>query len=249
MFHRSHPNFRRFRSIPCSTKGRLSVVPLLFAVLWSTLSVRPVQGEAIRSYQIDVRLLQIATIDVTESILIDFQLSRKHGIYRIIPVRYERDGNDYELDFKLLSVTNEKGKVLQHVITRQGGDLQIKIGNPDRLITGRHTYRIRYQVRHAVNFFDGEPEVYWNATGNEWPFIIQTIQVRFYPPSGVSAKRVRAICYIGPLGSKRKGRTSTKREYIQFSTSNLKPAEGLTFVVRLPKGAMQPAGRGFNNQS
>jgi hypothetical protein len=152
-------------------KNRFLFLRLFVLLIASSLlaSTRVVHAEVIRSFDSVVRLNKDTSMDVTETIVMDFEGAQRRGIYRKIPVRYDRYGGNYSIYLKLLSVTDEKGQARPHVTSSDWGNFEVKIGDPDVYVTGVHTYRIRYMVRRAVNFFNNAPEVYWNATGNEWP--------------------------------------------------------------------------------
>jgi hypothetical protein len=121
-------------------QARLGLLTLLFVA-----AAAPVRAdEIIRSFEADVRLRKDTSLDVTETIVMDFGNAQKHGIYRIIPVRYDRHGGSYTTYLKLESITDGNGAPWRYTSSRQGRDINIRIGDPDRTITGVHTYRIRY---------------------------------------------------------------------------------------------------------
>jgi hypothetical protein len=219
------------------------------AVLWNVLPVQIARAEVIRSFDSIIRLNRDASLDVTETILMDFGKERKHGTYRFIPLRQERNGDNYRIDIRLLNVTDDKGKPLKYIIARHADDFTVRIGDPRRRITGRHTYRIRYLVYRAVQVSGGVLRVRWNVTGNDWPFAVQAASASFYPPSGTPLERITVTSYAGPTGSQRTGITSRQRGFIQFSASQLKPGEGLTFETRLPRGTVQPPGSRRKNRT
>lgn len=197
-------------------------------------------AEIIRSFNSDVRLQKDSTLDVTETILMDFQGASRHGINRDIPVKYERQNNTYSIHLKILGVTDENNNPLTYKATNSGPDLNIRIGDPDTLITGVHTYKLHYTVLRAVNFFGGEPEVYWNATGNESIFPIQQAVTRFFPPPGVSVNQLISKSYVGPPGATTPASTLNESNDVAFYATNLNAGEGLTFAVRLPRGSVVP---------
>jgi len=207
---------------------------VLFALFGSSA-----YAEVIRQFDIDVTLNPNCSLDVIETIKMDFESSRRHGIFRIIPIGYSRYGGNYTLDFHLLNITDENNRSLNYRNDPMlGSDVNIKIGDPNKRITGEHTYRIHYLVRRAVNFFNGAPEVYWNATGNDWPFGIEKADVRFYPPTGVSINNIKTASYVGPIGSTTPGEISKSDSYIEFKANNLKAGSGLTIVAGLPVGCV-----------
>jgi uncharacterized membrane protein len=137
-------------------------------------------------------------------------------------------------------VTDEKGKARPHVTSRDWGNFEVKIGDPEVYITGVHTYRIRYLVRRAINFFNNAPEVYWNVTGSDWPFAMQRVTARFYPPPGVRVDSVKTTSFTGPPGSTTPGQIQRQADSILFFTGNLSPGDNLTIVAGLPAGSVAP---------
>ena len=199
-------------------------------------------AEIIRSFNTDVRVSPDSTLQVAENIVMDFEGTSRHGIYRTIPVRYFRNGNSYSIYIRDLRVTNERGQNLEYSNSRDGNDLNLKIGNADTFVSGVQTYRIGYTVRRAVNFFDGAPEVYWNATGDQWRFPIQSATARFFAPNGVTVSQIKSKSFRGRPRSTEAAQNKINTDNLQFSTTSLQPGECLTFVVGLPKGSVQPVG-------
>ncbi|HEY9784204.1 MAG TPA: DUF2207 domain-containing protein [Candidatus Obscuribacterales bacterium] len=196
----------------------------------------PSWAEEITTFHSVVNVQSDAMLDVTEELIVDFDAPR-HGIYRFIPVEYSRMGNKYTTDFKLLGVKAD-GRDAQYSTSRQGKDVSIKIGNPNTTLTGEHTYTINYSIRRAMNFFDGEPEVYWNATGNQATMPVKHAICDVVLPSPMEESKLRAISYVGPAGSQQNGAYSIHGNVVTFTADSLAPGEGLTVVVRLPKGSI-----------
>lgn len=213
---------------------------LLFVLLALALQVPAVADdrEVIRSFDQVIHLHKDCSVDVTETIDMDFNTIPRHGIYRMIPVRYRRGGNDFSIEIKVDHVTDESGNEYTREISNQGRDLNIRIGDADRLITGRHIYKIHYTVRRAVNFFGEKPEFYWNVTGNEWPFPVQSASAMFFPPEGTPTSEIQIASFRGHLGSTEKAQSETLSDHIEFKANSLSPSEGLTIVVGLPEGSV-----------
>jgi hypothetical protein len=209
-------------------------IALLVVLSSKTIAI----AEVIRQFNADIKLNSDCSLDVTEVIKMDFENSEKHGIFRIIPVSYSRYGGNYTLDFHLVSVSDENNNSLYYQASRMGSDFHIKIGEPDRLVTGKHIYCIHYTVRRAVNFFSDTPEVYWNATGNDWPFTMAQANVRFYPPENTNVNDIKATCFVGQTGSTTTGEFSKNDKYILFEAKNLEPGGGLTIVAQLPANSV-----------
>jgi uncharacterized membrane protein YgcG len=214
----------------------------LAVCLWLAIFQAPsAQAEVIRKFDVDLKLNADSTLDVLETIRMDFENSQRHGIYRRLPVKYRRYNGDYTLGFDLLSVTDDQNRPLHYSQTSTGSEVNIRIGDADILLSGQHTYRIHYLVRRAVNFFDNEPEVYWNATGDAWPYGIEATEVRFFAPQGVSLDKIRTITYVGIKDSKQNGESRlslSDPRCIIFSAPYLADGEEFTIVARLPVGSV-----------
>jgi uncharacterized membrane protein YgcG len=228
----------------------------------------PARAEQILQFDVEARLTRTDIFSVAEDITYDFGSVPKHGIYRLIPVRYGRGpAADYRIAVDVDGVTDEHGTRQPWKLSREGRNLKIRIGDPDRTVTGVKRYRILYRVRRGLLYFKDHDEIYWNATGNEWPVPIAAARARVFLPQGVPAgpevsraagaradfnarsgtKRANAwfACYTGPQGSTRADCTM-EEEYGGITIESTRPlgvGEGLTFVVGLPKGVLaEPSG-------
>ena len=56
-------------------------------------------------------------------------------------------------------------------------NLNIKIGDPDVYLSGKHWYHISYKAYNLINPLIYHDEFYWNVTGNGWDFPIETADV------------------------------------------------------------------------
>ncbi|CAN5607490.1 hypothetical protein BH09PLA1_BH09PLA1_15790 [soil metagenome] len=196
------------------------------------------QADFVRNFDVVIKVQKDASLDVTETIDVVFE-SPRHGIYRFIPVRYSRHGNPFSIEFRLDSITDENGNALAYSRARQGRDISMKIGDKDVTITGPQTYKLHYVVRRAINFFGEAPELYWNATGDQWPYPIQNATATVIPPDGVSPDQVRTTSFVGPPGSTTPGEAIARSDSIVFSAGRVLPAgSGLTIVAGFPAGSV-----------
>ena len=202
----------------------------------------PARAEKIRSFDAVVRANRDASLDVTETIAYDFEGASKHGIYRDIPISYRRKAGTYSLRWNVESVTDGNGARWRYKIEGRSGQdgkiLRIRVGDPDKTVSGVQTYVFKLKYWRAVNWFDGAPEVYWNATGNEWPVPIETATARFYPPPGTEISQIKTTSYRGALGSTQAAQSQVKADSILFFARALAPREGLTMVAGLPAGSI-----------
>ncbi|MFL5789881.1 MAG: DUF2207 domain-containing protein [Actinomycetota bacterium] len=217
-----------------------SVVLVLAATSLAVLAgVRPAAAgsfETIRSYDVDITMQPNGDLAVVETIVYDFGPEQRHGIFRDIPTRLHYDDTyDRVTPLRVDSVT-ESGTPAQYSIEDAGdGKSEIKIGNPDQLITGVHEYRIAYTVQGAMNSFPNRDELYWNAIGDEWDVTIQRATVRVSTPGRITG----VACFQGQQGSSdRCGASAYQGGVARFAEAQIFPSQGLTVVVGVEKGAV-----------
>ena len=146
--------------------------------IFSTLQV--FAKEQINSFDVNLYLSEDGSLRVEENIEYQFIDVYRHGIYRKIPFKYKKGKNNYNLRIDVLSVTDFSGNEYQTKITKSGDYLNIRIGDPDKKVTGIHGYRIEYLVNRAILFLDSHDELYWNVTGTEWDIPINSSSAKIH---------------------------------------------------------------------
>ncbi|MBI5379924.1 MAG: DUF2207 domain-containing protein [Nitrospirae bacterium] len=215
-----------------------AALPAAMMLLWPLSA----GAEVIQRFAVDIVLHPDASYTVTETIDYDFEQNRKRGIYRDIPVQYDRQGSAYLLRLQVLGVTDDQGRQRPYELSQVGDDLRIRIGDPKVYITGVHRYVITYHVRRGINYFDGHDELYWNVTGNRWQVPIREASAGVHLPAGTPTEKVQATSYTGYYGDRGKdAKEHREGSRITWQVNRpLKPGEGLTIVVGLPKGVLAP---------
>lgn len=209
------------------------------AILIGLFLAWPAAAEQIGHFDVTVAIAPDGTLTVVESIVYDFEGQQRHGIFRTIPYRYSRNGFTYNARLAVQSVTDGEGGLYQHEVSRSGGAVSIKIGDPDVFVTGIQTYVIRYTVERAINWFDGEPEVYWNVTGTDWPVAIATASVTLAGQFDFRADKT--VCFTGAFGGQARDclvETSEPDSIYVATTGGLSAYQGLTVATRLPLGSI-----------
>ena len=196
-------------------------------------------GFTIAGFHTDLTVRSDGDVLVEEHILVDFSEPR-HGIYRVIPVRYQdRLGTQFSLGFRLIGVEDGSGRAYRVNSSNRGRNVQLRIGDPNQTVNGRQTYVIRYVVRDALGRFPDHDEIYWNATGNEWGVPILHADATLHLPAGVPPDSIEAIGYAGAFGEKSIAVTVTHPEpgFIAFDAATpLAPMQGLTIDAIWPLG-------------
>jgi len=227
---------------------RAIVVTIFVGLL---ISIRVLAAEQINNFTTEIKINQDASFDVKEVIEYDFGSEMRHGIYRDIPIKYQRDNDNYNIEISDILVTDSLGNSYQFSTSKSGGVLTIKIGDPNKIITGEHVYEIYYQVNWAINYFTDHDELYWNATGNEWdvPIDQSAAEVSFSFP--VESAGLTKTCFQGPINSQQECLNSSVEtaaggflKKISYQTDVLYPDEGLTIVVGFPKGLVYQPSQG-----
>ena len=209
------------------------VLPLVPAIPASAQSA----GEQIRAYRVVITIKPDGTLRIQESITYDFGTEPHHGILRDLVERERFDSKHdrrYRIDVESVSAAAGTPSAFQR--STNGPYLQLRVGDPDQTITGVHRYRLVYTVRGAPLTFADHDELYWDAIGNQWPVPIQNAHVEGRAPAAIT----RVACFSGPPGSSYPCPASADGRTATFAERTLGPGSGLTVVVALPKGTIQP---------
>lgn len=199
------------------------------------------EGWSLERFTAQIVIQRDGSLRITESIAVDFGALKKHGIFREIPIEYSIPGDDKHnriYGFEAVSVTDAAGKPWPYTQSRVGANVQLKIGDADRTISGKQLYRIVYRVRDALNAFGDHDELYWNVNGAAWP--VRTLAAAAtvsLDGGGIE----RATCFEGPTGSTAncQGGVGTDGANALFgATRAFGPGEQMTIVVAIRKDAV-----------
>lgn len=218
------------------TKKLIGVI--LFILSFILISFLPnnsyaVTDYVIDSYDINVKVNENNTFDITETITANFYV-RKHGIIRTIPLEntIERlDGSRSTNRVKItnLQVNNKYSK------SNSNGDLSIKIGDQDTYVTGLQKYVIKYTYDIGSDPVKDADEFYYNLIGTEWDTSISNVSFSITMPKEFDASSLG-------FSSGRYGYTDN--ESVSYSvdgntisgiyTDTLPAGNGLTVRLALP---------------
>lgn len=216
---------------------------LLYSLLFSIIILifpQPIFAQenwVINEFSADITIQQDGVVKVVEKIEVDFSSVEKHGIYRDIPVIYSGD-NESKIytEIDVVNVQQDQNSAEYKLIRDDSNYLRIRIGDADRVISGKHTYVLTYFAKGVLASYDTHDELYWNTTGNYWEVPIQkaVAEVRI-PEDGITD----VVCFSGFLGERDACKLSKTSRTSHFeSISPLAPGEGLTIVVGYTKGMM-----------
>lgn len=218
----------------------LAAAAVALAVLGPATAASAQEGWSIERFHAEILVRADAAIEVDETIAVDFGALERHGILREIPVRYRYDDDhDRVYDLRVRGVSDASGRPWPYERSERGGNVVLRIGDPDRTVTGKQTYFVSYEVRGALNAFSDHDELFWNVNGR-WPVPTASAGARVRLERGAME---RVACYEGGAGSTSpcRGTLEAGRGYFS-ATRPLAEREQLSIVVGLPKGAVaEPA--------
>lgn len=214
------------------------VVALLFSVAAAgaaPASAAQPDDKATR-FHVDVELKADGSVDVTENITWQFPAGEeRHGIERLIKVRagyQDRDDTYREYAMSDVSAESPSGAPDGVRVTTFGAFNRIRVGDPDRTVSGTQTYVVRYTLADYLNGFDDHAEFYFNLVDPSNDNIYEDVSATVRGPAPVD----RTDCFLGELGSTRRC-SSTPGETASFTAGTVPPRQGVSILASLPRGA------------
>jgi Predicted membrane protein (DUF2207) len=219
----------------------MRVLPILgAAVLLALLPALPAaaaSGERITSYDAVLTVRTDGSLQVEETIAYDFGGEQRHGIERDI-VTEQRYDDTHDRRYPVSGVTvSSPDAPAQAEVSGGGAETTVRIGDPDRTVTGRHTYVISYTVAAATTAFGDHDELFWNAYGPQWSVPVDAVTVRV-----TGAPVTKATCLMGRPGSTAGCPSATfSGSTATFRGGPLDDGGVLTVVTAFPAGSVASA--------
>lgn len=214
----------------------LNIFLVLFLLLVTfSFPIYAQENWVINNFSSDINILSSGRVQIVETIDVDFGNLQKHGIFRDIPYVYTSSGGEKTYtEIDVLRVTDGLNTI-PYETSKTESFVRIKIGDPDKLITGTQNYTISYTATGVLTSFEDHDELFWNVTGNSWPVPITQASTTVALPAGGITK---ITCFEGVAGS-RTNCSSTQNSQISATFKSTRPLganEGLTVVVGYTKG-------------
>lgn len=193
------------------------------------------EGWVINDFKSEIAIWDNGNVTVNETILVDFGSVPKHGIYRDLPYVYsDANGNKTYTQIDFPAVNMDNGDI-PYEVDKNSSNVRLKIGDPNKTITGKHSYVIHYEVKGILRAYTDYDELYWNVTGLDWPVEIEHASATVtLPKPGV----VQSACYWGNFGSTQQCiAEKVDEKTVAFSTKEALPTNaGLTVAVGYTHG-------------
>ena len=208
----------------------------LFGALLLVARVLADEGWVIERMAIRLEIQPDGSVEAREAIDVDFRGLERHGIYRDLHYLFTYDDtHNREYGIDLASVTAADGRRHEVDSSTTGSLRRFRIGDPDRTLTGKETYRLTYRIGGALNGFPDHDELYWNASGT-WPVRMEAVSVIVTAPGGAIQ---RVECFQGASGSTEPcSARFVPGEATFTATRPLLEGEQITIATALRKGAV-----------
>lgn len=199
------------------------------------------------SFRTDVTVNSDNSFDITETIAVDFH-EQKHGIFRYIPLEgtaLYRVGDETVNQSRNMKIDRIKVEGYEFDTYKEEGNRVIRIGDPDKTVSGRHTYKLSYRCRAYDDKIDAYDLFYYNvipsgAQGG-WETPIDKVSVRITMPQAIDADNLNVFAgYYGTnsYGDRIKLRVSGNVIELE-SKEQLPQGVGVTVQQILPEGYFQ----------
>lgn len=205
-----------------------------FIAFLGTITFAEDIGYTIRNYQVDMQLNLDGSMDVKETIDVNFTISSR-GIFRELP--YYNDSGRYTIIEQLKS---NKDPYTSYDKTNY---YAIRIWDANQYLIGDKTYNISYHVKNAIAGFgsweNARTELYRNIIGLERDTTINKVNFTLQLPKEVEfwtgeyyvvyGKRWEKKAYLSSITY-----NSSNRKFTWSLQSQLKDREGFTIGIKFP---------------
>lgn len=221
--------------------GLLRLIAVIAVIAATAAPAAADTGWAIDGFRADITIRPDGSLAIIESVDVDFDGLQKQGIFRDIPTRYQYDDtHDRLYRLSVRGVTDASGRGVPYQVSVGDTMTEIKIGDANRTVSGKQTYRISYTVAGALNAFADHDELYWNVNGDQWGVPTTIASATVLVPVAGALQRV--TCFQGPSGSTEPCNAGIVGNVASFgATRPFSPGEQLTIVTALKPGAVAVA--------
>ena len=160
-------------------------------------------GMRITQVRIRERLDLQGNLWVTKEFQVHFSTPH-HGIYKDIPKRFidpiTRKHRKVEIDSIRVYNCSPQGSPYRYKVRNRSREVFIKIGDPNRTITGDRCYGISYRVVGEILRPDQNHQaIFWNMVGTGWNLPLHNVHAEVELPPEV--KITNTLCYRGKYRS------------------------------------------------
>lgn len=179
-------------------KRLLQILAIIF--MGTSLPAQAQSSEQINNFDSRIKVTKQNVVEFTETITYNFGAEQRHGIFRYVPIEYtDEKGQKYHLALDFIDVVDKDDQKIPVETDRSDGNYIMKIGDPDKTITGVNTYKIRYNLTPVVRQEGDRGFLALDITGNGWNVPIARVSATILFEEG--AKLADVQCFTGLAGS------------------------------------------------
>ena len=202
--------------------------------------------EKITGYAIDAKLDNNGVLSVKEKIDYDFGSNKKRGIYRYIPTIYKsRNGNPRQ-SITNISVKMNNGNSVPYTVTKNTSNkqenVQLNIGDSNKLVTGIQTYIISYDVARVVSSDRQADTFNWNFIGTQWEVPINNIRINLKLSAKSADNLFKIDCYTGENDNTQSCNFSRDNRELGFIKKSIESHKGITIHSSFKIGTFKSPG-------
>ena len=187
-------------------------------------------GEVIEKFHTDLVVLNNQKAVVKESIDYNFGSLQKHGIYLDIPKNKTKISN--------IKIT-QNGAQTPYKLFRERNFYRLRIGDPNRVVSGRVNYNISFTLSGViVREFGDKNAIIFDFIGTGWSVPIKEASGRLFLPKELQKSRIVVNGFRGRFGSKEPVEVTRSGSILEFHTFKLQPKEGVTLSVAFDPSLM-----------
>ena len=156
-------------------KRKIIFISLIFLVLLSLNNIVNASNPdyEIIGYDINIEVNDSNVFNITETIKANF-LEDSHGIIREIPINNKIKREDGTISKNYADITNIEINE-QYTKKKKDGNIILKIGNSDEIVSGEKEYIIKYSYDLGKDTGITYDELYFNLIGSRWNTTIENI--------------------------------------------------------------------------
>ncbi len=189
------------------------------------------QGYTIENYDVKVEISKEGYFDIHEKITVNF-LEERRGIFRRIPKKYSINGKTQSIVLSKIDVKDHKFKRLS-----EGNDNIIRIGRPNKYLTGTQKYDLRYRIANSYVFASDHIAFQYNLI-SDWDAPIKNLNYEIILPDDIALDNDEVLVMTGKQGATNQ-HVSLEKEDSKISGRSLTsiPAkDNVTIALRFPLG-------------
>jgi uncharacterized membrane protein YgcG len=219
-------------------------ISLALLLIWQApVANADVNDFTVRDFSASYRLTKEdpqGTLQVSERIKLTFT-DRNHGILRAIPTKYK----DHKLQLHVDQVSSPTGAPAQYSTYTSNDNLVLRIGDPEKTVTGDQEYVVSYTVRNVIGFYKDHDELFWDINGDQWQQPFNWVNATIGLPADVQRAGPDPVCYTGGFGSTDSNCSITYNQSLHAvtarTTRTLGAGQTMSVVVGFEKGYFQPS--------